>query len=115
MHTTDGRRVGYDALMIALGAKVATALPGAITLRGPGYTTHFGALLRERETGAVKRVAFAVPPGVAWQLPLYELALMTANRLAELGVEGAELRSVTPEAEPRIASARRCSIVIRPA
>lgn len=100
VHTTDERRVGYDALMIALGAKVATALTGAITLRGPGYTSHFGALLRELEAGTVTSVVFAAPPGVTWQLPLYELALMTAGRLAESGVEGADLRFVTPEAEP---------------
>lgn len=34
----------------------------------------FPGLVRDLEEGYTKRVAFIVPPGVAWALPAYELA-----------------------------------------
>jgi sulfide:quinone oxidoreductase len=48
----------------------------------------------------VRSLAFAAPAGVTWTLPLYELALMTAERLRAAGIEGARLAVVTPEDEP---------------
>lgn len=111
--TADGREIGYDALVVALGAPMGTVFPGAITLRGPGYTSHFGALLRQLEEGAVASVAFAAPGGVAWPLPLYEVALMTAARLAEAGTEGVKLSIVTPEAEPLELFGAEASAAIR--
>lgn len=46
------------------------------------------------------RVAFVVPWGAVWSLPIYELALMTATYLAERGLDRVELALVTPEEEP---------------
>jgi CBS domain-containing protein len=57
-------------------------------------------LLEEIVAGEVGRVAFAVPWGAVWSLPIYELALMTAAYLAERGLGGVELALVTPEEEP---------------
>lgn len=99
VQTRDGRRIEYDILLVALGAAIGRSLPGAITLLGPGYTSHFGTLLRELDEGSVRRVIFASPAGIAWQLPMYEVALMTAARLVEREVEAA-LSIVTPESEP---------------
>ena len=45
------------------------------------------------------RVAFVVPSGAVWSLPIYELALMAAAYLEQRHVEGVE-NSVTPEDEP---------------
>ncbi len=42
---------------------------------------------------------FAVPGGCSWPLPVYELALLTATRLAELGLTG-EVLLVSPELTP---------------
>ena len=47
----------------------------------------------------MKRVAFVVHPDVSWPLPLYELALMTAERADDMCAH-VELTLVTPEAEP---------------
>jgi len=47
----------------------------------------------------VQSVAFVSPPRLAWPLPLYELALMTAVRAREMGVEVA-VKIVTPEDAP---------------
>jgi sulfide:quinone oxidoreductase len=56
-------------------------------------------LLQDVEGGYTKRIAFVVPPGITWALPLYELALMTAERAYGLNLE-VQLTIVTPEAEP---------------
>lgn len=98
--TWDGRKLDYELLLVAVGAKATTALPRSITLQGPGYTGRFRTVLDELESGHVRRVVFAVPGGASWPLPLYELAVMTATRVAQLGLRGVELSIVTPEPAP---------------
>src|SRR5215216_419095 len=98
--TGDGQRLAYDLALIAIGARAATAIPGSVTLQGPGYTGRFRAVLRELEEARVGHVAFAVPPGSSWPLPLYELALMTATHVAERGLSEVRLSLVTPERQP---------------
>jgi sulfide:quinone oxidoreductase len=98
--TWEGCRLPYELALIAIGARAATAIPGTVTLEGPGYTGRFRDMLRDLEEGRVSHVAFAVPPGASWPLPLYELALMTATHVAHRGVHGVRLTLVTPEAQP---------------
>jgi len=98
--TWDGRMLPYDILLVAVGARAVTAIPGTVTIQGPGYTGRFRELLGEIEAGDVKHVAFAVPFGASWPLPLYELALMTARRVADLGLRDVRLSLVTPEQAP---------------
>jgi len=98
--TGDGQSLAYDLALIAIGARAATAIPGSVTLQGPGYTGRFRAVLRELEEARVGHVAFAVPPGSSWPLPLYELALMTATHVAERGLSEVRLSLVTPERQP---------------
>jgi sulfide:quinone oxidoreductase len=100
LRTWDGRRLDYELLLIAAGARAESSLPGTISVKGPGYTGRFRTLLRELESRQVHRVAFVVPPGVHWPLPLYELALLTAAHVAKRQLRGVELRLVTPESEP---------------
>jgi CBS domain-containing protein len=68
-----------------------------------------GALERREAT----RVAFAVPWGAAWALPVYELALMTAAFLRSRGVDGVELSVVTPEPLPLELFGRPASDAVR--
>ena len=56
-------------------------------------------LIQDLEDGYVKRIAFVVPPGASWPLPIYELALMTAARAFDMCVD-VELTLVTPEPSP---------------
>jgi sulfide:quinone oxidoreductase len=100
IHTNRGLRLPYDALVIALGAGPRVGVRGALTFRGPEDVTTFRACLDEALAGETRRIVFAVPGGIAWALPLYELALLTASRLAAAGVVGAELTLVTPEEAP---------------
>ncbi len=57
-------------------------------------------MLSRLRSGEARSVAFVAPSLVGWLLPLYELALMTGRELARSGVEGAQLRLVTPEDRP---------------
>jgi sulfide:quinone oxidoreductase len=99
-HTAAGEQLPYDFLVLAIGARARVALPGALTFRGPDDISEFEELLAEIERGAVRRLAFAVPPGVGWPLPIYELALMTAAHLAAKGITGVGITLVTPERQP---------------
>jgi sulfide:quinone oxidoreductase len=94
-----GDALTYDALVLALGARQSIALPGALTFRGSQDTPAFARILDEALSGAVGTLAFAVPSGVTWPLPLYELAIQTAAKLGEKPA-GARIFFLTPEEEP---------------
>jgi sulfide:quinone oxidoreductase len=98
--TLDGRRLAYELLLVAIGARPSVSLPGSVTLNGPGYTNRFRKLLRDLDDGRIHNVAFAVPSGTSWPLPLYELALMTAAFAADRGLRDVQLSVVTPEQRP---------------
>lgn len=98
--TARGAELEYDVLVVASGARPVTAVPGALTFRGPADIGLFRRLLSELESRAVRRVAFAFPAGASWPLPLYELALQTSARLRRAGIADAELTLVTHEDEP---------------
>jgi len=97
--TTHGAEVAYDALLLAVGACPRPEVRGAFTFRGPADTEGFARLLEDAETGVIRRLAFAVPGGTSWPLPLYELALLTASYLAARGTD-ADLTFITPEPAP---------------
>ena len=96
----DGAEIPYDVLVVASGARPEPALSGALTFRGPADAPRFRELLAEIENGSIRRLAFAVPGGVVWPLPLYELALMTAARVRGGGAPGTALAFVTHEQSP---------------
>ena len=105
--------IPYDALLVAIGAVPTPAIPGALTFRGPADTEKISNLLQEVAAGDVRRIAFAVPWGAVWSLPIYELALMTTGRLGTHGIEGVELSLVTPEEEPLRVFGRAGSDAVR--
>jgi sulfide:quinone oxidoreductase len=98
--TSVGSSVPYDVLLVACVAGPTPADPGALTFRGTADTERMRALLEEIVGGQVGRVAFVVPRGAVWSLPIYELALMTAAYLAERELAHVELVLVTPEEAP---------------
>jgi sulfide:quinone oxidoreductase len=100
VQTSVGSSIAYDILLVACGAIPSPAVAGALTFRGPADTERFRHLIEEVVAGRVRRLAFVVPWGAVWSLPLYELALMTTAYLGEREVEGVELTLVTPEDEP---------------
>ena len=97
--TQSGRVLAYDSLLIAIGARLRIGVPGAITVGAPGFKHELERTLDDIEQGFARRLAFAAPAGIGWLLPLYELALMAADYLAERHID-AELLLVTPEEAP---------------
>jgi sulfide:quinone oxidoreductase len=93
----DGTTADYDALVIACGTKLVSAVPGATTFAGLADVETYRRMLDDIDSGDVGSVVFIVPHGTVWPLPIYELALMTARRPAK---HRAELTLVTPEDEP---------------
>jgi sulfide:quinone oxidoreductase len=95
-----GEQRGYDSLIIAVGARLAAPLPGAIPFRGAQDAGRLKALLSESKAGRHAPVAFVVSSGHVWSLPLYEVALHTSHWLHSRGVTGIALSLVSPEPEP---------------
>jgi sulfide:quinone oxidoreductase len=100
LQTAAGAEVRYDALVLALGARPRAALPGAITYRGVDSNEAVRDAVLALHRGEIERLGFAVPAGVRWSLPLYELALLAAAHLADIGDSRPGLSLVTHEPEP---------------
>jgi sulfide:quinone oxidoreductase len=98
-HTTDGDQLAYDALLLAVGARRHERFRHAITLDDRYADEQLRGLLGDIEQGYVKSVAFLVPGRVPWPLPVYELALMTAERAQDMNVPLA-ISIITPERAP---------------
>ena len=98
--TATGERLAYDALLVAVGARSEPAYRGVLTWTPETDAELFGGLLRDLDEGYVKRVAFVVPPGVAWALPAYELALMTAWHAWGMGHDDVHVTVYTHEDAP---------------
>jgi sulfide:quinone oxidoreductase len=95
-----GTSHAYDALLVCVGARPRRALEHTTTFAGPQDAEAVHGVLQDLEEGAAKRVAFVVPPGASWSLPMYELALMTAERVRSLGLDEVAIMVVTPERSP---------------
>jgi sulfide:quinone oxidoreductase len=98
--TRDGDRIPYDVLVVATGARSRDAVPGALTFRGPLSAGVVEQAVNRIAADPALRLAFVAPPGVRWQLPLYELALLSASTLRNRGVSEPEIVAVTGEHEP---------------
>jgi sulfide:quinone oxidoreductase len=98
-HTNDNAEIPYDALLLALGARIHTRFTHAYTIDPRNLDEILHGLLQDVEGGYVKRLAFVVPARMAWQLPIYEIALMTAKRAYENDVVLSST-IVTPEDSP---------------
>jgi sulfide:quinone oxidoreductase len=86
--TEGGSELRYDALLLAMGAGQSNPHPHAALFTDRNGGEAFRAILDDVESGSVRSIAFVVPDGPAWSLPIYELALLTAHhaRVSELDV-----------------------------
>jgi sulfide:quinone oxidoreductase len=94
----DGSSIDYDYLVVCIGGRFRPAFESAITFPSRGEAFRVDELLDKAAEGT-GRIAFVVPQGVSWSLPLYEIALMTSRRVAERGLQ-VSLALVTPEDAP---------------
>jgi sulfide:quinone oxidoreductase len=95
--TSEGETLDYDSLLVAVGAVTSVPYPKTLAFGGPGTGERMHGLIQDLEGGYVRRIAFVVPARTSWPLPLYELALMTADRAWESGLD-LQISFVTPEA-----------------
>jgi len=98
--TVTGKTLAYDALLMASGARPVAPFEGAITFTGSlTDQERLHGIVQDIEGGYLHSLAFVVPAGSTWALPLYELALMFAERGYSMGVD-LDLHVVTPAAAP---------------
>jgi sulfide:quinone oxidoreductase len=109
--TSAGDELPYSALLVAVGATRRPWLRGAITfgLTRPG--AGIATLLSELEHGVASHVAFVVPDEPFWPPLVYELALLTAERVRAASLD-ATLSVVTPEGAPLAAFGPRASLAL---
>jgi len=99
IHTKGDEPISYDALMLALGATATKRYTHALTIDDRRMDETLHGLVQDVEGGYVRSLAFVSPGRMAWPLPLYELALMTAGRAYDMGIE-LSVTIATPEDAP---------------
>jgi sulfide:quinone oxidoreductase len=99
LHTQADEEVVYDELILALGARVTKRYEHALLIDDRDLDETMHGLIQDVEGGYVHQLAFVSPGRMAWPLPLYELALMTAGRAYDMGIE-LQTTIITPEDSP---------------
>jgi sulfide:quinone oxidoreductase len=99
IHTKAGAELGYDALVLALGATAKPHYEHATTIDDHRLDALMHGIVQDVEGGYIQSLAFVSPGRMAWPMPLYELALMTAGRAYDMDEEVA-ITIVTPEESP---------------
>ena len=98
-HTNTGKAIGYDALVLALGARPVARFEHAVTIDDRRMDETLHGVVQDIEGGYIRSLAFLSTERMAWPLPLYELALMSAGRAYDAGVK-LTTTIVTPEKRP---------------
>lgn len=102
--TTDGDQLGYDHLVLAVGARGARTWQSDEVLTfgatGGGACNSYPVLLHQLRTQQIKHIAFVRPPGASWPTSMYDLALLTAAYCAAHDLREVKLALLTPEPRP---------------
>jgi sulfide:quinone oxidoreductase len=109
VHTADGESVPYDAVLLAVGARSTVPFEHVTVFDDARADETYLGLVRDVEEGYTKLVALVLPDGPTWPLPVYELALMTAERAYAAGEDDVRTVIVTPEPAPLAAFGERAS------
>lgn len=97
----EGDEFNFDALVVATGTQSHADLPDPVVTFGtPGSLDQLKEIVGEIEAGSVRNVLFAAPAGPTWHLPLYEFALMCADRAERQSAQQIVIAIVTPESDP---------------
>jgi sulfide:quinone oxidoreductase len=117
VHTGGDLELEYDALVLALGGRICPRYKHALTIDDRKLDETLHGLIQDIEEGYVKSLAFVAPGRMAWPMPLYELALMSAARAYDMDIE-MSTTIVTPEDSPlaifgSIASDAVCALLAK--
>lgn len=99
-HTQSGAALEFDALLVAVGARQIDPFEHVRTFHDAHADETFQGIVQDIEGGYLRSIAFLMPEGPVYPLPLYELALMTAERARSMGIDELEVTLVTPELGP---------------
>lgn len=99
VRTATGLELTYDALLLALGGRQRAPFEHAHVFddRNAGGTFH--GIVQDIEGGYVTSLVLIEPQEPTWPLPLYELALMTAERASSMSMTP-QITLVTPHERP---------------
>jgi sulfide:quinone oxidoreductase len=112
LHTEAGEQLSYDAVLLALGARLYARFEHALTIDDARLDELLHGLIQDIEGGYVQRLAFVAPGRMGWPLPIYELALMTAARAQDMNIE-LSITIATPEDAPLAIFGRGASDGVR--
>ena len=104
VHLQSGDELVYDRLVLAVGAFPYPAYEHGVCFTHAHDAEALDDVVSDLRAGLAGRIAIVVPPGCAWTLPAYELALMVAAFATP-----DELTLVTPEHEPLSAFGARAA------
>ena len=99
VYTKEQEEIEYGALMLALGARARPRYEHALTIDDRCLDETLHGLIQDIEGNYLHNLAFVIPARMAWPLPVYELALMTAGRAYDMNIE-LNVTIVTPEDTP---------------
>jgi sulfide:quinone oxidoreductase len=100
-YSPEGDEFTFDALVVATGTEPVVELPPpAITLGRRGWLDAVKDVVTEIDAGALRNIVFTIADGPTWKLPVYELALMTADRAERRSDQQVDVSLITPEDEP---------------
>jgi sulfide:quinone oxidoreductase len=99
VHTDGCQSLGFDALLLAIGARLTPAFRNTVTIDDRRLDEQLHGLIRDIEDGYTHKLALIAPETVPWPLPIYELALMTAARAYDMGSD-LSITIATPEDAP---------------
>src|SRR5437764_2248833 len=88
VHTGQGKELGFDALVLATGARLRPAFSHGLTIDDSQLDEQLHGLIQDVEGGYVRSIAFVAPTAMPWPLPIYELSLMTALRASHMQTDG---------------------------
>jgi sulfide:quinone oxidoreductase len=100
LRLASGATMEYDLLLLAVGGRPYPAFENGTTFDPELSPQDFDEVLFDLDDGLAPHIAVVVPDGVAWTLPAYELALLTADHAERRHPDRCVVTLVTHEARP---------------